>query len=47
MFSINPTIKPKFDSLSPDLQEAISKQDIEINTLNDLIQALENIVVEK
>lgn len=46
MFYITPSLKEKFDSLDPKLQNAISQRDVSINTLSDLIKCLEQIVAE-
>ena len=43
MFYVNPAIKPQFDSLSAELQKAISEKNVELNSLNDLIKVLEEI----
>jgi len=47
MFYVNPAVKPHFDSLSPELQQAISEKNITLNSLNDLIKVLEEIVEEE
>ncbi|MBW7573629.1 hypothetical protein [Caproiciproducens faecalis] len=46
MSYIGPAVKNKFDSLSRDLQEAIMKQDVKINSIQDLIQCLDSIVTK-
>lgn len=44
MSYVNPNIKNYFESLSIDLKNEILKQDVQINSLNDLIKCLERIV---
>jgi hypothetical protein len=46
MSYVSPAIKEKFDSLSVDLKDLILEQDVNINSLQDLIQVLEKIVAE-
>ncbi|NLM61808.1 MAG: hypothetical protein GX193_06990 [Clostridiales bacterium] len=46
MSHIDPKMKKHFDSLSPDLQKAIMDKGVTINTLQDLIRVLEQIVDE-
>ena len=43
---VNPKIKSQFDSLSPELREMISSRHSRLDTLHDLIHALEEIVAE-
>lgn len=47
MFYVNPAVKPQFDSLSPELKEAISEKNVPINSLADLMKILEDIVKEE
>ncbi len=46
MSYVDPQIKSNFDSLAPELQEAIMKRDVQLHTMNDLMQVLEKIVEE-
>ena len=46
MSYVAPSLKPRFESLSVDLKNAISERDVQLNTLSDLIQVLEEIVAE-
>ncbi|MBU5449193.1 hypothetical protein [Acetivibrio sp. MSJd-27] len=46
MTFIDPRLKPQFDSLSKELQEVILSKDVQIHSLQDLIQCLETIVNE-
>jgi hypothetical protein len=46
MSHIDPSMKKHFDSLSPELQKAVMDKGIPINTLQDLIRVLEQIVDE-
>ena len=46
MFYVNSAIKPQFDSLSPELQSAISEKNVSLNSLTDLIKVLEDITNE-
>lgn len=43
---VSPDIQEKFETLSVDLKNAILEQNVQINTLQDLIHALETIVDE-
>jgi hypothetical protein len=43
MFSVSPEMKPKFDSLSQNLKDAIVEKDVPINSLQDIIKVLEDI----
>lgn len=47
MAYINPKIQNQFDTLSPDLKNAIMARDATVNTLSDLIRVLEDIVAEE
>jgi hypothetical protein len=46
MSYIDPKLRPRFESLSIDLKNAILERDVEIHTLSDLIRCLEQIVRE-
>ncbi len=46
MTYIDPSVQTQFDSLSQELQEVIRSKDVQIHTLQDLIQCLETIVNE-
>ncbi len=46
MSYVDPKLRPYFESLSIDLKNEILEQDVELRTLNDLIQCLERIVKE-
>jgi len=41
---IDPKVKKQFDSLSPELQKAITDKNVDIRSLQDLIGILESIV---
>lgn len=44
MSYVAPELKNRFESLSIDLKNEILKRDVKINSLQDLIQCLEDIV---
>lgn len=46
MSTISPKIRPQFESLSIDLKNVILERNVSLNTLQDLIQVLEEIVQE-
>ena len=46
MTFFDPRLKPQFDSLSKELQQVIMEKDVQIHSLQDLIQCLEDIVNE-
>lgn len=46
MSYISPAIQDKFESLSVDLKNMILDRDVQINTMQDLIRVLEDIVDE-
>lgn len=46
MTFVDPRLKPQFDSLSKELQQVIMEKDVQIHSLQDLIQCLEDIVNE-
>lgn len=47
MSYVNPAIKDKFESLSINLQDDILSRNVRLNTLQDLINVLEDIVAEE
>ena len=47
MSYVAPSLKPRFESLSIDLKNAILERDVRLNTLTDLINVLEEIVAEE
>lgn len=47
MSYVNPAIKEKFESLSIDLKNDILSRNVQLNTLQDLIVVLEDIVAEE
>lgn len=47
MSYVDPKIKDKFDTLSVDLKNAILAKNVQIYTIHDLIQCLEDIVAEQ
>ncbi len=46
MSYVNPKIRPQFESLSIDLKNEILSREIRLDSLNDLIAVLEQIVQE-
>jgi hypothetical protein len=46
MSYVAPAIKDKFETLSTDLKNVILERDVELYSMQDLIQVLENIVSE-
>ena len=46
MSYVAPSLKPRFESLSIDLKNAILEREVRLNTLADLINVLEEIVAE-
>ena len=46
MSYVNPALRYHFESLSIDLKNEILSRDVHIDTLNDLIKVLEQIVKE-
>ncbi len=46
MSYVDPKLRPYFESLSIDLKNEILEQNVELRTLNDLIQCLDRIVKE-
>lgn len=43
---ISPNIRDKFETLSVDLKNIILERDVQLNTLQDLISVLEQIVAD-
>ena len=43
---VSPMIRPKFESLPIHLKNVILERDVQLNSLEDLIKVLENIVTE-
>lgn len=46
MSYVAPEVQPKFQTLSIQLKDAILERNVQINTIHDLIQVLEDIVNE-
>lgn len=46
MSYVSPSIRSKFETLSVGLQNSILERDVQLNTLQDLIKVLEQIVAE-
>ena len=46
MSYINPELRPRFESLSVDLKNAILDRNVTLNTLDDLINVLQQLVNE-
>lgn len=46
MPSVSPSIRSKFDSMPPDLQQAILNMGMDLNNMSDLMACLERIVAE-
>ena len=44
MAYVDPSIRGKFDSMPPDLQEHILKMDVRLESMSDLMACLEQIV---
>lgn len=44
MSSVSPAIREKFDSMPPNLQEAVLKLDVKLETMGDLMACLERII---
>ncbi len=44
MSAVAPAIRDKFDSMPPELQEAVLKLDVKLETMNDLMNCLERII---
>lgn len=43
---VSPAVKDKFETLSIELKNIILERDVQLNTMQDLINVLENIVKE-
>ena len=46
MAYVNPSIRPQFDSMPPDVREHILQMDIKLESMQDLMSCLERIVAE-
>lgn len=46
MSSVAPSIRAKFDSKPPELQQAVLSMDVQLETMNDLMSCLERIIAE-
>lgn len=46
MSYVDPKLRPKFESLSIDLKNAILEKNVQLYTMSDLIKCLEEIVAE-
>ena len=46
MSTISPSIRPKFDSMPPALQQAVLDLNVPIETLGDLMSCLERIIAQ-
>ena len=46
MSSVAPSIRAKFDSMPPELQQAVLSMDVQLETMNDLMSCLERIIAE-
>lgn len=47
MSYVAPQMQAKFETLSVNLKNVILERDVQINTMNDLIRVLEEIVAEE
>ncbi len=47
MSYVDPAIQTQFESLSPELKNAILERDVKLSSLADLIKVLEDIVEEE
>lgn len=47
MATISPFIRPQFDSMPPELQEAVLNLDRKVDNLNDLMNCLEQIIAQE
>lgn len=47
MATISPFIRPQFDSMPPELQEAVLNLDRKVENLNDLMNCLEQIIAQE
>ena len=46
MSSVAPALRAKFDSMPPELQQAVLSLDVKVNTMGDLMACLERIIAE-
>lgn len=44
MSSVSPSIRAKFDSMPPELQQAVLALDVKLETMSDLMSCLERII---
>lgn len=47
MATVAPSIRDKFDSMPPELQQAVLQLDTRIETLSDLMGCLERIIAQE
>ena len=46
MSSVSPSIRNKFDSMPPELQQAVLNMDVKLETMGDLMACLERLIAE-
>ena len=46
MSAVSPAIRDKFDSMPPQLQQAVLNLDMKLETMGDLMRCLERIIAE-
>lgn len=46
MSTISPSVRSKFDSMPPELQQAVLNLDTKIENINDLMSCLERIIAQ-
>jgi len=46
MSTVNPAIREKFDSMPPELQEAVLATGMRLDTMTDLMNCLERIIAQ-
>ena len=47
MSSVSPAIRSKFDSMPPELQQAVLNMDVNLETMGDLMACLERIIAQE
>ena len=47
MSTVSPFVRPQFDSMPPELQEAVLNLDRKVDNLNDLMNCLEQIIAQE
>ena len=47
MSSVSPSIRSKFDSMPPELQQAVLNMDVNLETMGDLMACLERIIAQE